>query len=630
MDAASRNDAPTAAAAGPERGRCLPFWADAVNRRRLIGGLAAVALPGLAACGDDAASSTGSSVPAAGSSRLELRRGAAAWLGTPAASPVASPVPPPIAADRLTVIRDQRPRESAEPKRGGTLTLPLGPSDPVNLSPVAYRQSFQLLASVLDPLVRMDEVTLEPRPGLAERWDWNEAGTEITYRLRRDAVWHDGSPFTARDVRFSFLVARDDTDSGVRNLFALMDDIESLDDHTVRVRLTEPDGGWLFNASNQFVFQRSQYAEVWRSRPEGDRTLGGYDWTRTPPIGTGPWRFERSGEGGVELARNDAYWGGAPRFDRLLLVPDADGEDQLDAWKAGDLDIVWPLRAARLPEVRHEVGRLYAADAASVLFAAFNFANPARAIPDMLADRSLRQALTLAVDRTRYADRVFAGFVHANHAGTIAQPWAYDETVTNPERDVAAANALLDAAGFLDTDDDGVRENSAGEPLALVVIARDDARPELRQILRSVAADLPEIGVTLDLQSLPADEFRRRWQTGHDFDLIAYAYNLYAGFTDFDLYGSSWDIRVNAQGWNPGGYANLDVDQAVADALVATDPAALKDALSRLQRATNEDLFGLWFGFPQDLVLVRPDVYGFQPNKLWQTWDTRKLWREPR
>jgi ABC-type transport system substrate-binding protein len=138
---------------------------------------------------------------------------------------------------------------------------------------------------------------------------------------------------------------------------------------------------------------------------------------------------------------------------------------------------------------------------------------------------------------------------------------------------------------------------------------------------------MKEVGVALDVQRLGADQFRDRWTATHDFDLIAFAYDLYPGFTDFDLYGSAWDIRVNSQGFNPGGYHNTDVDAAIADYFAATDLDAAREALVRLQRAANDDLFGLFFGFPQNLVLVRPDVLGFQPNMQWETWDTRKLWR---
>ncbi|MGH2549837.1 MAG: hypothetical protein ACRDHN_10630, partial [Thermomicrobiales bacterium] len=124
--------------------------------------------------------------------------------------------------------------------------------------------------------------------------------------------------------------------------------------------------------------------------------------------------------------------------------------------------------------------------------------------------------------------------------------------------------------------------------------------------------------------------FNDRWTGTYDYDLIAFSYQTYPGFTDFDLYGSNWDIRINPQGWNPGGYDNGAADTAIREALKAATLEALETSVKDLQVAANDDLFGLWLGFPQDLVLVHPDVLGFQPTMNWQTWQTRKLWRRPK
>src|SRR5918995_4176042 len=115
--------------------------------------------------------------------------------------------------------------------------------------------------------------------------------------------------------------------------------------------------------------------------------------------------------------------------------------------------------------------------------------------------------------------------------------------------------------------------------------------------------------------------------TRRDYDLIAYAYDQLPGFTDFDLYGSTWDIRTNPAGWNPGGYANLDADEAIEEFLGAVSVERQAAALRRLQRVVDEDLFGLWLGFPQDLVLIAPGIEGFAPEMAWQTARTWELWR---
>jgi len=70
------------------------------------------------------------------------------------------------------------------------------------------------------------------------------------------------------------------------------------------------------------------------------------------------------------------------------------------------------------------------------------------------------------------------------------------------------------------------------------------------------------------------------------------------------------------------------VDDAISAFLSLTDVETMREQLQVIQRQTNEDLFALWLGFPQQPVLIRPDISGFQPNKMWQSWNTWALWKD--
>jgi len=496
-----------------------------------------------------------------------------------------------------------------------------------HLNPVSTRQDPQVTLSYLEPLLRPNPVTLEPEPWLAESWQWSDDYQTLTFALRADVAWHDGAPLTAMDVAFSLVVHRDDIDSASRHLFATMAAAEAASDTELRVTLAEPDGGWLFNAATQVVVPRAQYQDYWESKPEGERTLSGFDWESSLPLGCGPWRIDRWSESEITFMRNDTYWGRAASFDRMSVTCEEDADTRLAAWQAGTIDLLWPVAPSAVEALPEVPGRLYVADAASVMLAPFNFWNPLRIVPDFLLDSRVRQALSLAIDRDRYAKVVFGTFIRQRAAGTVAQPWANDIQLTTPRQSFARAQTLLTEAGWFDLDGDGILDSPWGEPLVLTVIVQDDAEPAMLRVLESVQIDYSTIGILLTIEELTADAFRERWTLSRNFDLIALSYRLYPGFTDFDLYGSRWDIRRNAQGFNPGGYVNADVDAAIADQRANPDIVDQRQALTRLQRAADEDLFGLWFGFPRDLVLVRPDVLGFQPNKVWQTADTNLLWR---
>jgi ABC-type transport system substrate-binding protein len=109
--------------------------------------------------------------------------------------------------------------------------------------------------------------------------------------------------------------------------------------------------------------------------------------------------------------------------------------------------------------------------------------------------------------------------------------------------------------------------------------------------------------------------------------MVAFSLVDYPAFNHFDLYGTAWDIRANTRGWNPGGYSNAEVDAAIGAYFASVTTEDMRNALTSLQRAANSDLFGLWFGFPDDLVLVRQDIQGFLPNMYIQTYSTRSWWR---
>jgi peptide/nickel transport system substrate-binding protein len=554
-------------------------------------------------------------------------------VASPVASPMASPVASPVATLEpvypLKVVRDQRPIWSGSPVAGGDIRLFTRANSLDDFSPTAFRQDFQVTVSCYDPLIWLDEVDLTPRPWLAESWRWSGDGLQLDLTIRPDVTWHDGTPLTASDVRFSMECYRDDYDSAVAWMFAVVSGIRAIDATHVQIQFSEPDGAFIYNACNLPVFSMSQYRAWWESRPAGERTLSQFDWKASPPLGTGPWVVQVGSATEMTLARNDRHFATPPLAGRLLLNHEPDLAKHVDSWKNDDVDLVWPLPGSAVEGLLQEDGFLVAADAMVSYFAAYNFGNPTRIDPGWMALPGLREALNLAVDRKGYAADIFGGFIDVDRAGFVTQPWAIDADVRNPARDVARANRLLDDAGWGDWDGDGIRDSPNGDRGAFICIVRDDADPALLATLDRLIPDFGELGFSLEVQRLDPDGFTRRWTEGFDYDLIAWSLTQYGAFAEFDLVGSQWSIRRNTAGWNPGGYWNPEVDEAISSYLNAWKQDEMVSALKTIQRVTNEDPFALWLGFPQQPVLIRPDISGFQPNKMWQTWNTWSLSRLP-
>jgi peptide/nickel transport system substrate-binding protein len=519
--------------------------------------------------------------------------------------------------------------DSGTPARGGALRLVRSGSGLGNFNPSAFQQDPQIPLSYLEPLVRPDPATMRPTPWLAERWEWGAQGLELIFTLRDGVVWHDGAPLTAADAAFSYAVYESDSDSVVGDLFSLVESVDAISDRELRVRFAARDPNWLFNVATLPIVSRAQYGEYWDETPAPGRTLSAFDWSRTKPVGTGPWQLSEWEDTHADFTRFDRYWGTGPWLDRLEIAVMDGPRARLEAWQDGQSHMIWPVRIRQISELREATGTLYPVPAASVMFAAFNFANPNQPDGSLWTDLRVRRAASQAIDRERYAEEVFGGFTRWQAAGTVSQPWAHDGELTTAAYSPEAASVLLTEAGWIDYDGDGVREDVNGRQLRPVAIVREDSRPELSAVMARVARDLASVGIMLSIEVLPPDAFDERWITRRDYDLIAYAYDQLPGFTDFDLYGSAWDIRTNPAGWNPGGYANADADDAIEEFLGAISVERQAAALKRLQRTVDEDLFGLWLGFPDDLVLVAPDIEGFAPDMAWQTARTWDLWRSP-
>jgi peptide/nickel transport system substrate-binding protein len=467
---------------------------------------------------------------------------------------------------------------------------------------------------------------MRPTPWLAERWEWRAQGLELIFALRDGVVWHDGTPLTAADAAFSFEVYRGDADSVVSELFSLVESVEAISDRELRVRFTARDPSWLFNVATLPIVSRKQYGDFWQGTPAPGRTLSAFDWSGSKPVGTGPWHVSEWVASHVGFTRFDRYWGRGAWLDQLEIAVMDGPRARLKAWQDGQSQVIWPVRIPQISGLGEATGTLYPVPAASVMFAAFNFANPNQPDGSLWTDLRVRRAASQAINRERYGEEVFAGFTRWQAAGSVSQPWAHDEELGTPAFSPEAASVLLTEAGWIDYDGDGVREDINGRQLRPVAIVREDSRPELSAVMARVARDLVSVGIMLSIDVLPPEDFDERWITRRDYDLIAYAYDQLPGFTDFDLYGSAWDIRTNPAGWNPGGYANADADDAIDEFLGAISVERQAAALRRLQRAVDEDLFGLWLGFPDDLVLVAPDIEGFAPDMAWQTSRTWDLW----
>lgn len=496
----------------------------------------------------------------------------------------------------------------------GRLVTAIG-SDPRTFNPVLVtdQTSNLVLAEVFEGLVRTNPVTTLPEPVLAESWEWNPAGTTCTFHLRPGVRWHDGAPFGAADVVFTFAAIFDDRVPNSAR-FALTVDgqpirVEAVDDLTVRFAMPRPFAPFLA-AVEVPILPRHRLGDA---LADGSFTRRwGIDTDPRELVGTGPWRMIRHVPAQrIEYERNPDYWrrDGAghplPAFPGrvLLIVPEQNalslrflsGQTHWYAPRPEEIADLRDRAAALGIEVR-ETGT----DTGS-LFVAFNrnprhWTPPGGGPPDprlaWFSDRRFLLALAHAVDKRGMIETIFHGFgVPAVAWISPENPLYADPDIPDHAYDPALSARLLDEAGYRDRDADGVREDADGHPVefTLSTNAGNLLRERMCAILRE---DWANLGLRVHVRPQSFPSLVERLNVTYDWDAIL------IGFTGSiepnngaNLLRSNGNLHL----WNPRQESpatpwEAEIDRLLDAGSAEPDPARRAGSYRRIQRILHEEL----------------------------------------
>lgn len=436
-----------------------------------------------------------------------------------ACSPSASPTPSPSTASAPT----SAPPASEVPSGGGggTLVVAIG-TDPGHLNPAITTSGGTHTASELlyNGLVGLDD-ELAPTPELAESWEIQDDGAQYTFKLREGVVWHDGTPFTSADVKYTFeevlLKLHSRTRASVGPALA---GIDTPDDQTVVFRFKQPYAPLL------------QQLDVTEAPILPKHLYEGTDPAENPvnlaPVGTGPFAFvSYAPESEIRLKRNESYWAeGLPLLDEVVMRVIPETGSQIVALEAGEVDWVWNVPGpdeSRLdgdPNIDLLRTDRNPGGSNCIMTMSFNLEKP------ILQDLRVRQAIAQAIDRQPFVDNILFGqgrVAEAPISSGIA--WAHATGLEMPAFDNAAAAASLDEAGWVAGDDgkrtaSGVEGVDDGTPLTLDFL-HFPAFSRYGELLRT---QLAAVGIDLTLEPLDPPVFAETVFTNRDFDTNIISY----------------------------------------------------------------------------------------------------------
>jgi len=349
--------------------------------------------------------------------------------------------------------------------------------------------NFPIMPQLFDSVIRLDDNT-QPQPALAESWEFGADGLSLTLHLRKDVVYHDGSPLTASDIDWNITRYKDPaTAANARVMYLAIDSTEIVDEHTIVLK---------FKAPQAAIFDGLDLLYI--TKPTTD-----LEGIRSKPVGTGPFKLDNRAPGdSVTLVRNDAYWNAdLPHLDRVNIRVLPDSLSGIVALETGEIDMLGTPPA-------DELDRLAGLDGITVLQAG----SPS-VVSDLMinvaadspfSNKLVRQAVHHAVDRQR-----IVGVAYAGHSETWCLPWhsgsiAFTPAARECPRDLDKARALLAEAGF-----------PSGFSTTLMSGA-SESNVLLAQIL---ASNLAEIGITANIEQVEVPQ--QRWGNS-DFVISVHGY----------------------------------------------------------------------------------------------------------
>ena len=416
------------------------------------------------------------------------------------ATPLAADLPPfcqTVLADVEAHQRTIANQRAEGPQYGGTAVVGLVSDlvDGMNVFSAADYGDEQHANHVnLMTLVRYD-ADLSPLPYLAESWELSEDGRSLTFNLRQDVLWHDGTPTTAQDVAFTFETIMDPvTQYPNASLWAAYESIEVVDDHTVRLTM-EPHVGYMDVWRATSIMPNHLLGDVPRAE------LDGHPYGTRCPVGNGPFVFQDNiiGERWTFVANPEfpEGLGGQAKLDRYVLRPITDQNTLFAELLAGGIDIYPSPLIQQTERIESDPSlQLRSFPFRNYVLVAWNSRQPE------LADKRVRQAIAHATNRPQVVQVLRQGY--ATLANATVPPFHADYDAAVEERmpyNPGLAESLLTEAGWIDRDGDGIRENTDGLPLE-IGIRYNTGNEERQNIAEIMQAELIQVGIRVIVESV--------------------------------------------------------------------------------------------------------------------------------
>lgn len=513
--------------------------------------------------------------------------------------------------------------DAATPRRGGTIVAgwtaePGSANEYITPSTLPTNEVlFRVFQRLVNEQADFNEHPATFAPQLAESWEWSQDRKAITFRLRKNAVWSDGVPLTAEDVRWTWqmqthpAVAWDNVNSK-----DFVRDVEVVDPHTVRFHFTRVYSKQMLDANEGVILPKHAWSklpvEKWRESS---------DWFKQNLVVSGPFTIASwTPQQELVMARNERYWEkDRPYLDRFVMRILPDAGSLVSQVIGGEIDFIPQVGPNDVSRVKADPDlNLISYWSNLYVVAGWNTANP------LFADADVRRALTLAMDRQAIVDTLLPGGMGRVAVSPYIQSvWAHDKNLKPYPFDPAEARRILAAKGWKDSDGDGILDRY-GKPFSFELTSnagnqqRNDAAVMIQQQLKKVGIDArPRI---LEFNSMIEAMNRGMF----DATVIGLSMD-----TSLDMTAQFHSRSVPPEGANSFRYSNPEVDRLLEQ--VASQPT-LQEAealIHQIERLLHRDQPATFLWESQRIAAVNKRIRDAKPNQMHSLFNLKDWWLAP-
>ena len=485
-----------------------------------------------------------------------------------------------------------------------TLTI-ARPADPVSLDPHydTTAPGSWVYTQVLEPLITVNQ-QMEIEPRLATSWEFVEP-TRLRFTLREGVTFHDGTPFNAEAVKFTWDRALHGNPPGRwASLAGPVVGVEVVDEYTVDLVASQPYGPLLLVAAMPYTGIVS---------PTAVQAMGNDAFSRAP-VGTGPFKVvEWRSNDRIILEAYDDYWRGRPKLDRLVFRTIPEEGARMLSLQTGEVDMVLqpaPTELAALAANPRFV--VEGAPGVGIFYLGFNLSR------DHVSDPRVRQAIAHAIDRELIVEAILegGGVLADSILGEPVFGYAPMNLLERYPYDPERARQLLDEAGYT-MNSSGQLVDSSGRPLVLRMLPSAGRSLKDREIAEVIQEFLRQVGITVELDVFEwATTFELMRGETLDYDLITFTWFTTTADADYTMYSNFVSTELPPASWNRWRYADPEVDELIKAARASLDPDERRQLYARVQERLAVDLPAIPLYGSYEVAALSANVTGYVAHPI--------------